>query len=152
MFHLTNINFTQSILFRLPHDETTISLSLKIQMEYKSPYLPTNVCPNLIMLGLHDFLNTPLYENSIITIYPCQLDMFTLSMQTSTNISYDVNDDESCDHNNEDRCEEEQEDILIDTMVQNILSSEQIYNYFENVITMAIPKFQTIRPFSRSPL
>jgi hypothetical protein len=57
-------------------------------------------------------------------------------MQTNTNVSCDVDDDESCDHSNEDRFEEEQEDILIDTMVQNILSSEQIYDYFENVVTM----------------
>jgi hypothetical protein len=134
----SNINFTQSILFCLPHDETTISLSLKRQMEYKSPYLTTNIGPNLIMLALHDFFNAPSYENSRITIHPCWLDMFTLSMQTNINIFYDVDDDESCDHNNEDRFEEEQEDILIDTMVQNILSSKQIYNYFENAITMAL--------------
>jgi hypothetical protein len=107
-------------------------------MEYKSPYLTGDVRPNLIILALYNFLNTPLYENSRITIHPCWLDMFTLSMQTNTNIFYDVDDDESCDHNNENRFEEEQEDILIDTMVQNILSYEQIYNYFENAITMAL--------------
>jgi hypothetical protein len=45
-------------------------------------------------------------------------------MQTNTNVSSDVDDDESCDHNNEDRFEEEQEDILTYTMVQNILSSK----------------------------
>jgi hypothetical protein len=59
-------------------------------------------------------------------------------MQTNTNFSCDVDDDESCDHNNEDRFEEEQEDILTNTMVQNILSSEQIYDYFENVITVTL--------------
>jgi hypothetical protein len=42
-----------------------------------------------------------------------------------------------CDINNEDEFEEEQEDISIDTMVWNILSFEQIYNYFENVIIVA---------------
>jgi hypothetical protein len=60
----SNIKFTQSILFCLPRDETTISLSLKRQMEYKSPYLTTNIGPNFIMLALHNFLNAPLYENS----------------------------------------------------------------------------------------
>jgi hypothetical protein len=55
------------------------------------------------MLALHDLFNTPLYENSGITIHPCWFDMFTLSMQTNTNVSYDIDDDESCDHNNEDR-------------------------------------------------
>jgi hypothetical protein len=39
-------------------------------MEYKSPYLMNNVHLNLIMLALHDFLNTPLYENYGITIHP----------------------------------------------------------------------------------
>jgi len=33
-------------------------------MGYKSPYLTGNVHLNLIMLALHDLLNTPLYENS----------------------------------------------------------------------------------------
>jgi hypothetical protein len=42
-----------------------------------------------------------------------------------------------CDNNNEDGFEEEQEDISIDIMVQNILSFKQIYDYFENAITMA---------------
>jgi hypothetical protein len=73
-------------------------------------------------------------------------------MQTSTNVSCNVDDDESCDHNNEDRFEEEQKDILTYTIVQNILSSEQIYAYFENHVIMALGRFQTIRPFSRSPL
>ncbi len=41
------------------------------------------------------------------------------------------------DNNNEDGFEKEQKNILINTMVQNILSFEQIYNYFENAITMA---------------
>jgi hypothetical protein len=45
-----------------------------------------------------------------------------------------------CDNNNEDGFEEEHEDISIDIMVQNILSSEQIYNYFENVITVVLGK------------
>jgi hypothetical protein len=72
-------------------------------MEYKSPYLIGNVRLNLIMLALHDLLNTPLYENSRITIHPCWLYMFTLLMQTNSNVSCDIDDDESCDHNNENR-------------------------------------------------
>jgi hypothetical protein len=64
--------------------------------------------------------------------------MFTLSHQThSINISCETND-VPCDNNNEDGFEEEQEDISIDIMVQNILSFEQIYDYFENVITVAL--------------
>jgi hypothetical protein len=49
-----------------------------------------------------------------------------------------VDDDESCDHNNEGRFEEEQEDTLTDTMVKNILSFKQIYDYFENAIIVAL--------------
>ncbi len=64
--------------------------------------------------------------------------MFTLSMQISTTVSCDVDDDESCDHDNEDTFEEEQEVILINTMMQNILSSKQIYDYFENVVIVAL--------------
>jgi hypothetical protein len=45
-----------------------------------------------------------------------------------------------CDNNNEDGFEEEQEDISIDIMVQNILSFEQIYDYFENVIIVVLGK------------
>jgi hypothetical protein len=106
-------------------------------MKYKSPYLIGNVCSNFIMLAVHNIFNTPLYENFRITIHPCWFDMFTLSMQTNTNVSCDVDDDESCDHNNEDRFEEEQEDILTYTMVQNTLSSKNIYDYFENAIIVA---------------
>jgi hypothetical protein len=86
-------------------------------MEYKSPYLTSNVHLNLIMLALHDVLNTPLYENFGIIIHPRWFDMFTLSMQTNTSVSCDIDDDESCDHNNENRFEDEQENILINTMV-----------------------------------
>ncbi len=64
--------------------------------------------------------------------------MFTLSMQISTTVSCDVDDDESCNHDNEDTFEEEQEVILINTMMQNILSSKQIYDYFENVVIVAL--------------
>jgi hypothetical protein len=49
-----------------------------------------------------------------------------------------------CDNNNEDGFEKEQKNILLDTMVQNILSFEQIYNYFENAITMASCKDFTL--------
>jgi hypothetical protein len=59
------------------------------------------------MLALHDLFNTPLYENFGMRIHPCWLDIFTLSMQININVSYDIDDDESCDHNNEDKFEED---------------------------------------------
>jgi hypothetical protein len=74
-----NVNFTQSILPCLSQDEATIGLLLKGWMEYKLPNLTSNVCPNLIMTTLHDFLNTPLYKDSNISIHSQWFDMVTLS-------------------------------------------------------------------------
>jgi len=51
------------------------------------------------MFALHDLFNTPSYENYGIIIHPHRFDIFTLLMQTNTNVSCDVDDDESCDHN-----------------------------------------------------
>ncbi len=65
-----NVNFTQSILPCLPHDDATIGLSLKRWMEYKSPYLTSNIHPNLIMTTLQHLLNTSLYKDFNISIHP----------------------------------------------------------------------------------
>ncbi len=54
------------------------------------------------------------------------------------NISCKTNDCHVTTTINEDGFEEEEENISIDIVVQNILSSKQIYNYIENVITMAL--------------
>jgi hypothetical protein len=145
---LANVNITQSILPHLPHDERTIGLSLNRQMEYKLPYLIGNVRSSHIMTTLHDFFNTSLYKDYNISIHTQWLDMFTLSHQThSINNSCEAND-VPCDNYNEDEFEEEQEDISINTMVQNILSFEQIYDYFENVIHVALGKeFKPLGPF-----
>jgi len=63
-----------------------------------------------------------------------------LSHQThSINISCETSD-VPCDNYIEDEFDKEQEDISTDTMVQNILSFEQIYDYFENVILVALGK------------
>jgi hypothetical protein len=100
-------------------------------MEYKSPYLTSNVRPNLIMIALHDLFNTMYIKILIFQSIQDGFDMFTLFRQTHfINISCETND-VSCDNNNENGFEEEQEDISIDTMVQNILSSEQIYDYLK---------------------
>jgi len=100
------------------------------------------------MLALHDLFNTPLYENFGITIHPQWLAMFLLSMQTNINVSCDIVD-ESCDHNNEDRFEEEQEDILW-------CKTYYLLNKYTIILKMLYcgtrPIFQTIKPFSRSPL
>ncbi len=87
-------------------------------MEYKSSHLINNVRLNFIMLALYDLFNKPLNEKFRIIIHPWWFDMFTLLMQTNTNVCYNINDNESCDHHNENRFEEEYKDILIDKMVQ----------------------------------
>ncbi len=102
------------------------------------PYLISNVQPNLIMIALHDSHNTPLYKDFNISIHTQWLDMFTLSHQTHfINISCETND-VPCDSNNEDGFEDEQKYILTNTMVQNIFSFEQIYNYFEKCYNCCI--------------
>jgi hypothetical protein len=89
------------------------------------------------MIAFYDLFNTLLYKDSNISIHPQWLDMFTLSHHThSINISCETND-VPCDNNNENGFEEEPKDISTNTMVQNKLSFEQIYNYFENVIIVA---------------
>jgi hypothetical protein len=50
--------------------------------------------------------------------------MLTLSIQTNIDVFCDIDDDESCDHNNEDRFEKKPGDLLINTIIQNILSSK----------------------------
>jgi hypothetical protein len=86
-------------------------------MEHKLPYLTHNVHPNLIMIALHDLLNTLLYKDSNISIHSRWLDIFTLFCQTHfINISCETND-VLCDNNNEGGFEEEREDISKDTMV-----------------------------------
>jgi hypothetical protein len=102
-----NVNFTQSILLHLRHDEIIIGSSLKVHIEYKLSYVTNNVCPNLIMTALHGLFNMTLYKYSNISIHSQWLDMFTLSHQTHPiNISYETND-VPCDNNNEDGFEEE---------------------------------------------
>ncbi len=77
---------------------------------------------------LHDLLNTLIHQSIQ------WLDMFTLFCKThSINISYETHD-VPYDNNNENIFENEQEDIATQTMVQNILSFEQIYDYFKNVM------------------
>jgi hypothetical protein len=48
----TNVDQIQSILPHLPHDGATIGVFLKICLEYKSPYISRNFCPNMVMVAL----------------------------------------------------------------------------------------------------
>jgi hypothetical protein len=92
------------MLSHLLYDETTIGVFLKRQFEYKSPYMPRNVCPNLVMLALKDLISTPLYSNLNVTINPQWKKLFslhtTLSNQTNDqNISsFDDYDSKNKNH------------------------------------------------------
>jgi hypothetical protein len=46
---LVNVNETQLILSRLPHDDATIGVFLKRCLEYKSPYMSRNVFQNMVL-------------------------------------------------------------------------------------------------------
>ena len=65
-----NINQTQSLLLRLPEDESTIGILLKRRLEYKSPYMFGNIRPNMTMIALKDLINTPLYKECNVSIRP----------------------------------------------------------------------------------
>ena len=49
----SNINSTQIVLHRLPHEEAMIGLTLKIRLGYKTSYLTGNVRPSYVMSKLH---------------------------------------------------------------------------------------------------
>jgi hypothetical protein len=71
--------------------------------------------------------------------------MFTLFQQTQPiNISCDTNN-MPCNNSNEEGFEKKQENRSIGIMVQNILSLEQNYDYFENAIIVA--PSQNFKPF-----
>jgi hypothetical protein len=72
---LANIDETQFILLRLPHGNSPIGIFLKHWLKYKSLYTHThtigNICPNIIvMLTLHNLIQTPLSEELHICIDP----------------------------------------------------------------------------------
>jgi hypothetical protein len=48
----SNVDQTQSILLGLPHDGAIIGVFLKQHLEYKSPYMSSNVHPNMVMVVL----------------------------------------------------------------------------------------------------
>ncbi len=98
------------------------------------------------MSALYALLDTPLYKNIEVNIHPQWNSIFALSQQTqNANVAENVDNthednntnNQSCETNNEDGFEEQHENVATDTMVQNLLSSEQIYDYFEKTIVVA---------------
>jgi hypothetical protein len=53
----TNVQCTQSILPQLPNDETIIGIYFLKNLEYVSPYLSSNVEPNVEMIALQNLTN-----------------------------------------------------------------------------------------------
>jgi hypothetical protein len=49
---LTNVDQIQSILPHLPHDDTIIDMFFEQHLEYKSPYMSSNIHPNMVMVIL----------------------------------------------------------------------------------------------------
>ena len=45
---------------------TTIGVVIKSWLEYKSPFMSSNVHPNMMILALNFLLNTPLYKELIL--------------------------------------------------------------------------------------
>ena len=110
----TNIDQTQSLLPRLPEDESTIGILLKRRLEYRSPYMSGNIRPNMTMITLKDLINTPLYKECNVSIRPQWNSLFTLHMQSSSNLDVHINIE---DNPNEDNFEEESEDFPSETLV-----------------------------------
>jgi hypothetical protein len=65
----TNVDQIQSILLGLPHDGAIIGMFLKWHLEYKSPYMSGNVCPNMVMVVLWYLIETSLYKGLDVTIH-----------------------------------------------------------------------------------
>ncbi len=92
---LANVDPIQSILPCLPHDGTIIGVFLKGHLEDISPYMSTNVHPNMVMVALWNLIETPLYKDLNVTIHHQWVSLFVLHMNsksqilTYNNISFD---------------------------------------------------------------
>ncbi len=81
-----NVDQTQSILSHLPHDGVTIYVLFKWHFEYKSPYMPRNVYPNIVMGALQDLIETPLYKYLNVSIHHQWVSLFTLHINWESQI------------------------------------------------------------------
>ncbi len=64
-----NMNQTQLMLAHLSCVNVIICAFLKWHPEYKSLYMLRYVCPNMVMVGLQDIIETPLYKDLNVTIH-----------------------------------------------------------------------------------
>jgi len=79
----TNVYQTQSIL---PHDGATIGVFFKRCLNIKSPYMSTNVCPNMVMVASRDLIKTSLYKDLNVTIHHQWASLFILNMNSKFQI------------------------------------------------------------------
>jgi hypothetical protein len=119
------------------NDETTIGLILKCRLEYKSPYLLGNICPNQVMVVLRDLVKTPLYINVKIPVRPMWEDMFNIAKtQRNKNRLNTLQETKLNMEQSSDKFKEITKKLAINTLVQNFLLPDQIMND-ENIIIVA---------------
>jgi hypothetical protein len=80
-----NVDQTQFILARLPHEGATICAFLKHYFEYKSSYMSNNVCPNMMIVVLQNLIETPMYKDLNVTIHHQWANLFVLHMNKIMN-------------------------------------------------------------------
>jgi hypothetical protein len=51
-------------------------------LEYKSPYMSKNVCPNMVMIILQDLIETRLYKYLNVTIHHQWRSLFSLHLNS----------------------------------------------------------------------
>jgi hypothetical protein len=59
---------------------------LKQHIEYKSPYMSSNVCPNMVIIVLWSLIETPLYKDLNVTIHHQWANLFALHMNLESQI------------------------------------------------------------------
>jgi hypothetical protein len=138
----TNLDLVQNVLPRLPHDSSTVAVYLKRKLEYKSIYMSGFVRPNIVMKALNDLCKTPLYKDANVYIKQDWKDIMDSSMNevpTSNNKNEHISEGLI----SSDGFEEIHDDQGTDTLIQNILEPEQI---FDDDDSIAIAPGENFRP------
>jgi hypothetical protein len=137
----TNVNQTQSILPRLPHDGATICVFLKRRLEYKSLYISKNVCSNMMMVALWDLIEKPLYKDLNVNIHHQWANLFTLHINSKSQIPiYNNGSSDNFNSDNEEIC-----CTPTYSMIHNFLDIPKIMDY-ENNMFLYCPKSR-VSPF-----
>ncbi len=129
----TNVDQIQSILPHLPHDGATIGVFLKICLEYKSPYISRNFCPNMVMVALWYLIGTPLYKDLNVSIHHQCASLFALHMNSKFQIP-NYNNAASC---NDDFDNEKIHYTLTYLVIHNVLDVPKIMDYENTIYSIA---------------